>query len=69
MYQYDLSIVQSQLHLWKWIDLRFINYFVQRMGFLEVNDALDKAMVGMENASSYLKKLADYVTSDVIVDD
>jgi hypothetical protein len=49
--------------------LRFINYFVQRMGFLEVNDGLDKAMVDMENASSYLKKLADYVTSDVIVDD
>jgi hypothetical protein len=64
-----LSIIQSQLHLWKWIDLLIINYFVQRVRFSEVKDGLDKAMVDMENTNNYLKKLADYVTSDVVVDD
>jgi hypothetical protein len=49
--------------------LLIINYFVQRVRFSEVKDGLDKAMVDMENTNNYLKKLADYVTSDVVVDD
>jgi hypothetical protein len=42
---------------------------VQRVRFSEVKDGLDKAMVDMENTNNYLKKLADYVTSDVVIDD